>query len=282
MFARGAYCYRCRGGHFHHAVSVGCGGSRSRSALLAFEAYWQRWTGVYNRVDCFIAPSEYLRGVMTEAGISSERIVFVAPLNPSSVRPAPDPVGEPVKRLELPERFIAYVGRLSAEKGIHVLLGAMSRVKEIPLVVFGEGPESETLQDTARRNGLHVVFAGYAPRPVMDAALQRASVVVLPTLSAENAPMAILEAADAGVPVIVSNRGGLPELATRVGGQVVAAGDDAALAQAIGNVWKDPDLWRDRARVAWQRSGTAHGADAHVQSIESVYRLAIERRRAAA
>jgi glycosyltransferase involved in cell wall biosynthesis len=93
--------------------------------------------------------------------------------------------------------------------------------------------------------------------------------------------MAVLEAADAGAPVIVSDRGGLPELARRVGGNVVPAGDEAALARAITDAWNDTPRWRERARSAWQQSAALHGADAHVQKIEAIYRRAIETRRAA-
>jgi glycosyltransferase involved in cell wall biosynthesis len=280
LFARGEVCRRCRGGKFFHAVTVSCAGSRARSALLAAEAYWQRWTRVYNRVDCFIAPSEFLRDVMIDGGVRPDRIVFVPPLNPSSTAAvshathAPGAVG-------LPERFVAYVGRLSREKGVHVLLAAMAQTRGITLVVFGDGPEAATLRGMAKEHSLDVVFAGHAGRRVIDAALARATAVILPTLSPENAPMAVLEAADAGAPVIVSDRGGLPELARRVGGNVVPAGDEAALARAITDAWNDTPRWRERARSAWQQSAALHGADAHVQKIEAIYRRAIETRRAA-
>src|SRR5262249_5577794 len=149
---------------------------------------------------------------------------FVPPLNPSSAGPAVD-TGRETDAWDLPERFIAYVGRLSREKGVHVLLAAMAHTTGIKLVIFGEGPEAAALRDIANDRGIDVLFAGHARRQVIDGALARAVAVVLPTLSPENAPMAVLEAADAGAPVIVSDRGGLPELARRVGGVIVPAGD---------------------------------------------------------
>jgi glycosyltransferase involved in cell wall biosynthesis len=181
----------------------------------------------------------------------------------------------------LPPRFVAYVGRLSREKGLHVLLAAMERTRGITLVVFGDGPEAPVLRRLVESRKLDVIFAGHAPRPMIDAAVARATAVILPTLSPENAPMAVLEAADAGVPVIVSDRGGLPELARRVGGAVVPAGDDAALAAAITDAWSHGEQWRERARHAWQESAVVHGADAHARSVEAIYRRAIETRHAA-
>jgi glycosyltransferase involved in cell wall biosynthesis len=268
MFARGDYCYRCRGARYYHAVTVNCGGSRARSTLLALESYWQRWARVYDRVACFVAPSEYLRRVMVEAGLPSGRIVHVAPLNPASGdaagADAPD---------RLPGRFIAYVGRLSPEKGIHVLIDAMQHAPEVTLVIFGEGPEAATLASRAGALGLsNVIFTGHVSQDVIARALSRASVVVLPTLSPENAPMAILEAADAGAPVIVSDRGGLPEMAARVGGTVVAAGDPVALASAIRDAWDDTPRWKEKARLAWRENRAAHEASTHAASIEAIYR----------
>lgn len=284
MFARGDYCYRCRGGRFHNAVAVSCGGSRARSALLALESFWQRRTRVYERVACFIAPSEYLRGVMVDAGIPADRIVHVAPLNPSSPAPAAAEAAGDLSRIdELPQRFIAYVGRLSAEKGIRVLLDAMRLVPEVTLVVFGEGPEDAALRARAHALGLrNVVFAGHVSHEAIARALSRASAVVLPTLSPENAPMAILEAASAGVPVIVSDRGGLPEMARRVGGTVVPAGDASALALSIREGWNDTTRWRERARIAWHEHRDAHGATAHTASIEAIYHRVRERAQVAA
>jgi glycosyltransferase involved in cell wall biosynthesis len=280
MFARGELCYRCRGRRYHRAVTTACAGSRARSALLAAESYWQQWTRVYDRVDRFIAPSEYLRGVMVEAGMAEERIVFVPPLNPATTELASEWPHEPAAA-DLPARFVAYVGRLSPEKGVHVLLDAMRRTRGITLVIFGDGPEAPALRRAAEDARLDVRFAGHAGRAAIDAALARATAVVLPTLSPENAPMAVLEAANAGVPVIVSNRGGLPELAQRVGGVVVEAGDDDALARAIEDAWHNSARWRERAQRAWQEFSPQHAAGAHVLAIESIYRDVIDARRAA-
>jgi glycosyltransferase involved in cell wall biosynthesis len=279
MFAHGEPCYRCHGRRYYRAVTTACAGSRARSALLAAESYWQGWTRVYDRVDRFIAPSEYLRGVMVEAGMSEDRVVFVPPLNPSSAESGARAAAE--NSADLPARFVAYVGRLSREKGVHVLLAAMRHTRGIPLVIFGDGPEAPALRRAAEDARLDVKFAGHAAHAVIEAALTRATAVILPTLSPENAPMAVLEAANAGVPVIVSNRGGLPELARRVGGVVVEAGDDAALARAIDDAWQDGERWREHARRAWEKYSAQHGADAHVNTVEAIYRDVIDARRAA-
>lgn len=272
MFANGEPCYRCRGGRFHHAVTTKCGGDRARSLLLAVESYWQRWTRVYDQVDCFIAPSEYLRGVMLDAGIAESRIVHVAQLSPESGEDAGEAAPQVPPPADLPPRFVAYLGRLSAEKGIDVLLEAMTLAREVPLVVLGDGPMGAELRGMADARGLtNVFFAGHVSRPVVDAALSRSVALVVPSLWAENAPMVLFEAAAAGVPVIVSDRGGLPELAARMGGRVVPAGKAEPLAAVIHSAWSDESGWKEACRTEWQRHRTPHEAGAHARAVEVIY-----------
>lgn len=269
LFTGGGMCRRCVGASAHHAVLHRCGGSLARSLLLATETAWQRLTRAYERVDRFIAPSAFMRSVMVDAGIDGGRIHHVPPFAPEA---APATAGDAAIE-GLPERFVAYVGRLSPEKGIGVLLEAMDRLPEIPLVVFGEGPERARLMARAGVNP-QVRFAGHVGRGALAAAMPRAAAVILPTLSPENAPLAIVEAASAGVPVIVSDRGGLPELAAALDGVPVPAHDAAALAAAIEDVWRDPGAARKRAVAAWERSRARFGVEPHLDAVEAVYREA--------
>ena len=282
MFAHGEPCYRCRGGRYHHAVTVGCGGSRARSAMLATEAYWQKRTRVYDLVDCFIAPSAYMRDVMVDSGIAPERVIHIPQLSPEAG--VPEALSEDEQRLlaDLPARFVMYAGRVSAEKGVDVLVEAMSRIREVPLVIFGEGPMAAPLRRACEKAAAkNVYFAGHASRTVLEHAFARTEALVVPSLWAENAPMVVLEAARAGAPVIATDRGGLPELAGRAGGSIVPAGDAAALADAIRSVWENTDEWKARVRTAWDANRAAHEAANHVRAIEAIYQRAITRRRAA-
>lgn len=268
LFTGGRACRRCVRGPVLHAVAHRCGGTLARSLLLAAEAGWQRVTRVYARVDRFIAPSAFMRAVMVEGGMDGARIRHVPPFAPEG---APAEAGRAPGGL--PDRFVAYVGRLSPEKGVDVLLDAMERLPGIPLVVFGDGPAGPALAVRAR--GLpHVRFAGHVTRADLAAAMPRAVAVVLPTLSPENAPLAVVEAASAGVPVVVSDQGGLPGLAGAFDGVTVPAHDVAALASAIAAVWADGESARARAGHAWRRSRELFSMEHHLDAIEEIYREA--------
>jgi len=269
LFARGRYCYRCRNGHFANALAQRCGGTRARSTLLMVEAYWQKWTRVYDRVDRFIAPSEFMRATMLEAGMRPERVHYVPPFAPG--RDDDGTAGNGAGAW--PERFVAYAGRLSAEKGVGVLLEAIARLPDVPLVVFGEGPEEGRLAAVTRERALgRVHFAGHVSHADLARAMPRCVAIAVPTLSPENAPLVVLEAASAGVPVIVSNMGGLPELARELDGRVVPAHDAGALAAAIREVWSDPGAARERAAAAWARARGRFDHERHVDAVLAIYR----------
>jgi len=264
LFAHGAFCHRCRGGRVQHALLQGCGGSRSRGALLALEAVVQRVRGVYGRVARFIAPSDYLRRVMLDSGMDPARIVHLPPFF------APNAAGGEADRAcleRLPARFVAYVGRLSAEKGVDTLLAAARRVPDIPFVLFGDGPARTTLASAAPAN---VQFAGHVTGATLAAAYARMACGVMATRSPENAPLAVVELAAAGVPMVVTRVGGLPEMAVRLDAASVDAGDDAALAAAVRSVWSDEHAG-DRARRAWVASADTFDRDRHVRAIEAIY-----------
>lgn len=281
MFAHGAPCYRCRGGRFYQAAATACAGSRARSALLALEAYWQRMSRVYDRVDCFIAPSEYLCNIMRAAGIPAARIQYVPQLSPDSGDDGA-PTAEEARMLDaLPARFIAYVGRLSPEKGIAVLIAAMKRLHDIHLVVVGDGPQAAELRAECHARSLdNVTFAGHFSRAATERAIARCVALVIPSLWSENAPMVVLEAARAGTPVIGSNSGGLRELMERMAGVPVTPGNVDELVRAIEQVWNHAAA-RERAGSAWRQHREAHETAGHIAAVESVYTRAVTRTRAA-
>ena len=278
LFSRGHFCYRCRGGRFYNAVLEGCsGGSHLRSALLAIESYYQKYSGVYEKIARFTAPSRFMRDTFVNAGYAPTRVEYLPAFVPGADTGAPGPQLPP----DLPGRFVLYSGRLSAEKGVNTLLAAFAHNPGIPLVVCGDGPERERLQRGADAGGLHgVYFMGHVERTVVDALLSRAAIAVLPTLSPENAPFSALEAAEAGVPLVVSNMGGLPEIAGLSGGRVVPVGDEKALASAIREVWEDPDA-SHAAADGREHIRSHYDRDTHMSRLENIYQDAIDTRRAA-
>lgn len=140
---------------------------------------------------------------------------------------------------------IAYVGRLSPEKGVHVLLEALGTVQGVNLTIIGDGPERSRLEATAEELGLatRVRFVGSRPwgTDLLDTIRQH-NALVLPSLT-EGLPLVLIEAMSQGVPVIASAVGGIPELVRHgINGLLFSAGDVSQLAEAITTLTSNPDL----------------------------------------
>jgi glycosyltransferase involved in cell wall biosynthesis len=178
----------------------------------------------------------------------------------------------------LPGRFILYFGRLGPEKGLKTLVEALSRCDGVPLVVCGEGPLRESLTaDSARRLAGRVTFTGHLPKPVLDQVIERAVAVVMPSEWPENAPFTVLESMSLGVPVIVSNMGGLPEMAEMGGSVVYEAGDVGALASRIVELWSDPERARTIGSDGRRVIEETLTEERHLDGLEKIYNNAAGR-----
>ena len=143
-----------------------------------------------------------------------------------------------------------------------------------PVVVFGAGSAAALRADAARR-GLAVKLAGFRPA---GEALGRLAVLAVPS-HYENQPMAMLEAMAAGVPVVATCVGGIPEIAPPGTALLVPPGDPGALAGALADSLADPDAARARAEAA--RVHVTEQADParHADLILAAYRQALGGRR---
>ncbi len=223
-FTDGRECTRCHGRNTLPGVIHNCRGSRSEAlAYGASLALWQR--RLSEQADAVIVPSGFARERLRELGapLDFERVHVLAP-----------PVRVPDHAADVQSgSYALVVSRLAPEKGVDVAIDAC-RIAGVPLVVAGDGPERDALQ--ARAGDGDVRFAGQ----VDDAELQRlragAALAIVPSRSAETFGLAAAEAMAAGVPVVASRIGALPELVepgrARGGGRCRRAGrgDRATLA----------------------------------------------------
>ncbi len=277
LFAGGKYCYRCKGGRFYGAVSKRCcDGSFLKSSLLAAEAYWQKWSGAYKRISYFIAPSRYIRDRFIESGFEEDKIIYMRSSIPNAVSSVNEESAGRVLEA-LPQNYILYFGRLSAEKGLFTLLEAAGFLGRIPVVLCGEGPIAAELKNYAEKNlrGL-AHFPGYMERGPLHAVIRNATAVVVPSLWPENAPFAVLESAAAGVPVIVSDRGGLPEMAEMLSGEVFAHDSPKELAERIAGILDDPEKAKLSGSDARKGLAKYYGRKEHMAEVEKIYLRAVE------
>jgi glycosyltransferase involved in cell wall biosynthesis len=270
-FTGGQECTRCHGRNTLPGMMRNCRGSRAEAlAYGASLALWQQ--RLVEQADAFIVPSEFARERLRELG---------APLDWEHVHVLPPPVELPQAIAETKSgSYALVVSRLAPEKGVDVAIEAC-QMAGVPLVVAGDGPERGNLEaraghlefgaepargrdaveglavavapkkaDAPRARGGHsdLSFAGHVDDVELNRLRKGAALAIVPSRSAETFGMAAAEAMAAGVPVVASRIGALPELVEPEG--LVDPGDATALAEAIGRRWRDmAAAERGRARV---------------------------------
>lgn len=269
MLDHGKPCDACVTGGTLQAARRRCkDGSLGASALLSLESSLHRLTKAYSPVGVFVSPSEFLADVMRSAGVFPERLRvvnhFVVPDAGHDLPPA------------RPGRFV-FGGRLSHEKGVDTLVRAVALADpSVALDIAGDGPERAALEALAAAQAPgRVTFHGRVSRDELESLMRGSVASVVPSRWFENQPMTVLESMGAGVPVIATSLGGLPELVRHgVDGWVVAPDDPAALAHALNEVAAAPDEARRRGLVGRERMLRDFSAGAHLAGLDEVYREA--------
>jgi glycosyltransferase involved in cell wall biosynthesis/peptidoglycan/xylan/chitin deacetylase (PgdA/CDA1 family) len=172
-------------------------------------------------------------------------------------------------------RHIMMIACLREEKRIDVLVRSMPRILErypdARLTLAGDGTCREELATLVRQLGVgeRVTFLGH--RDDVPALLQDADVFVLPSRS-EAFPNSVMEAMAAGVPVIASNVGGIPELVRdQVTGRLVPPGDVDALSNALLTLLGNPQQAEEFGRAGRRVIEQTYSFDRMVDQFQTLY-----------
>jgi glycosyltransferase involved in cell wall biosynthesis len=205
--------------------------------------------------DRVITSGEAIRRMVVDAGVPPDRVVAI----PAGVNLEAFPFGlrapETARALGLGAPVIGSVAMFRGSKGHPQLLQAFGMVREkrptASLLLVGDGIRRAWVEQLARDAKLSdaVVFTGF--RPDVPALLGTMDCFVLASTRTEGVPQALLQAFAAGVPVVASRIGGIPEV-VRDGetGLLVPSESVPALAAAIDRVLDDPEAAALRARAA--------------------------------
>jgi glycosyltransferase involved in cell wall biosynthesis len=222
LLREGRICELCVGHVPWEGVRHRCyRGSAAGSTVLATSLSVHRAAGSFDRVDRFLAVSDFVRSKHVEAGLPGDRITVRANFAwAAGTRTGPG------------DHFL-FAGRLAPEKGVDLLLRTWADAPELPpLVVIGDGPEQGRLSGLAPPG---VELRGRVSAGEMPSIMQGALGLLVPSRWYEAAlPKVVLEAYAAGVPVVAADIGALPEgVIDGVTGYLVPPEEPAAWAQAL-------------------------------------------------
>jgi glycosyltransferase involved in cell wall biosynthesis len=173
---------------------------------------------------------------------------------------------------------LVFVGELRVLKGVDVLIEALAMLARdghrITATIVGEGPDRAAFEVAAATQGQAIRFLGAKPA---RAAFALGRLLVVPS-RAESLPYIVLEAAAAGLPLIATRVGGIPEIYGPDAGDLVPPGDPAALARVIGAALRDAAARGSLAQRLQARVRTAFSADAMTAAVLAAYADTLARR----
>lgn len=226
------------------------------------------------KFDAVVAVSRALADSAADCGVSPERVHVL----PNVWTPTQAVLDAHAARRTLGLARHAYVlgwvGRLIRVKGCDIFLRALANLKDLPVeaVIIGDGPERSSLESLASSLGLQgrVKFVGQ-----VDTAAPLFSAFDLFVLSStsEGTPLTLLEAMAAGVPVIATRVGGVPDVLSSDEALLVRPGDVEDLTLAIRGVHAQAGEARSRAERARRRVATAYALEPWLAKYEDIYRL---------
>src|SRR3954452_4523144 len=253
----GGACFRCRGRNTIPGLVLNCRKSLPEAVAYAAGLALHQPLALES-TDRFVAPSRWAAGQLARLGVPADRLDVLPHYLPAEEL-APDSRAHQ-------GRYVLAAARLSPEKGLDLAIDAASRAG-VPLWIAGDGPAKAELGRLA--SGTPVELLGPVPRDRMPALLRGAAALVLSSRYHEFSPFAVLEAMGAGVPVVATRSGGVPEL---IGAErCTPIGDAAALAERLSALWRDPESRRREGEELLRRARERHGEARYLDELLAIY-----------
>lgn len=262
----GAPCFECHGRDTWPGLRHVCRGSPAEALAYAAGLAAHR-PALVGAVDRFVAVSAATRARIESLGLP--------PGGTDAIPNALGPAAFTPRSAAGSGTYALVVSRLAEEKGIDTAIAA-TRAAGVPLRIAGEGPDLGRLRALAR--GADVTFLGRLEGGGLAAVRAGAAFALAPSRWEEPCPFAVLEAMASGLPVLVSDRGGLPELLPE-GAEALPALDTGAWERAVGDLWRDPAAREQAGARALEHARGRFSHDAVAPALEATYARALAVRR---
>ena len=270
FISNGKLCEKCITGHFYHCAANRCKKqSFLASSIAGFEAYYYHKKHIYDLVDYFLCPSEFLSKKFVQFGFKESQMLitnscydislidnFIA--NNSSF-------GNGINN----EKYVLYIGRLENIKGVHTLIDSVIGT-DIKLKIVGAGVAEEQLKKMAVGQE-NIEFLGFKHKNDVFKLTMEALFVVCPSICYENLPFSVIESFLFSKPVVGSDIGGIPELVLDgETGLLFEAGNSAHLCEKMSYLWNNENIVAQFGKAAREHAYNMVNYSTHWNKLQSV------------
>ena len=222
-------------------IKYNCEHSIFKSIGYTLRNVYARWTKAYlKNVDMFACITEFQKKKLIEAGYDKNKITVI-----------PNSIDAPCSYTLTTGGYIAYIGRLSYEKGYDLLVEVARKHPEIKFCFAGAQREKNNTEIPK-----NVEFKGYLQKKELSKFIQESRFIVIPSRCYEGFPMAILEAACHGKPAIAPNHGGFTEIigqGENAIGKLFEPGNTDDLDKQIAELWNNQTLTEELGEKAFRK-----------------------------
>lgn len=272
-FRDGKICEDCIGQPIAWSGIVhGCyRNSRLQSSVVAAMNTWHQLRGTWQeRVDAYIVFTQFQKDKMVQAGLPAAKIH----IKPNFVFARDSPT-----QTDKDSKYLLFVGRLSEEKGVSVLIDAYVQNNLcIPLKIVGDGPLRQEIQQHIENTHVKNIidFLGFQDKSTVLKLMQYAQFLVFPSIWYEGFPLTIAEAFSCGLPVLAPKLGGMAEIVeNEMTGLHFEPGNAADLAVKIKWATSHPENIIAMGKNARSLYETKYTPEANYQQIMAIYQQVI-------
>lgn len=175
------------------------------SAVRVFSMKVHKWLNIYDDVDAFITPSEFLKTKLIANGFDREKINCIPTFTTSKSEVGNPRIGS----------YGLYFGRITEEKGVETVVKAFESLPEHPVKIMGDDTTDEAkrlIRYVQEKNIQNIEFVGFKSGEELEEIIKGARYTLIPSVWYDNLPNTALESFQYSKPVIASNIGSLPEL----------------------------------------------------------------------
>ena len=239
-------------------------GSLAASLIRVFSMKVHSFIKVYDQVDAFITPSEYLKGKLIENCFSADKIHCIPTFTASKSEIGTPKIGS----------YGLYFGRVTEEKGVETAVRAYERLPERQLKIVGDDTTDEAarLKAYVSEHGIkNVEFLGFKSGKELETVIKNARFTLIPSIWYDNLPNTALESFQFAKPVVASNIGSLPELvADGVNGYLFEPGNAEDLAEKVKRLDDDGTVTR-MGEAGLRRLETRFAPKAHYEALINLF-----------
>lgn len=263
LLRNGELCRRCLGGKEWWCALTNCQNNLPKSVGYALRNYAARCGGWFQKwVTRFYTQTHFQKELLVENGFDEKKIDVI----PNMIRHQ--------KTEFAPGDYVAYLGRVSREKGIRTLLEAAEHLPDIPFKIAGSVSMSEFRPDVLPDN---VEYVGFIEKEQKEQFIRRAAMMVVPSVCYEGLPSSILEAMNGMTPVICSSIGGLGETVKHgQTGLCFQPGNSRDLSDQIRLLWESIPARQRLTESASAHLLARHSEDLYYKRLMDLYQGALD------